>query len=327
MNHVLKIKWEKIKHAKCYLILSYTKSFILYYYFFLRNKHVSFFNFNQLAKNYPIFALSKNPGIIGNKCYGNWWAVKCAKKSRFEKDCIIEHGIYFGKHILEGDLVFHKPKVIYTFGEYRKNALEIPGSPLLVGVRIEPVGPYIIHVKNFLNPRSRRKIKKNYGKILLVFPTHGSPEVDLSYDQKAFMESIDRISKRYDTVFVSVYWLDIINSKYLIYQQKGYKIVTSGTRNDPRFLNRLKDLIELSDMTMSNDLGTHIGYCIALNKPHYLFAQEITSVDVQPEYALKPQEGYHDIIAYEKKLFVRVFSSEEPIISEEQRELVKYYWG
>ena len=39
---------------------------------------------------------------------------------------------------------------------------------------------------------------------------------------------------------------------------------------------RLKSIIKTSDITMANAIGTHLGYCIYLNKPHYLFKQSIT---------------------------------------------------
>lgn len=58
-------------------------------------------------------------------------------------------------------------------------------------------------------------------------------------------------------------------------KDKGYTIVCPGNRFDPRFLSYQRDMIELSGMTMSNDLGTHIGYIVALNGPHYMFKQKV----------------------------------------------------
>lgn len=318
---------KKLKPTKLYYILSVIKSGIYYYYYYLRNKKVSYFNYNQLSKSYPIFSLSKNPGIIGNKCYGNLWAVKKGLSSKFNKDCIIEHGLYFGEYVLLDDLKMKKPQVIYTYGNYRKNVLENCNHESLEGVRIEAIGPYINYVSNFNTSKVLDKIKKKYGKILLVFPTHASPEVDLNYKENEFFEKISEIAKEYDKVFISLFWLDIIKGKHLQYEKLGYKVVTAGSRNDPRFLNRLRDLIEISTMTMSNDIGTHIGYCICLNKPHYYFHQKIESKSVQPIFCEDIDTSRKVLIEKERTMFSEIFYFEKPIITDEQIKLVEHYWG
>ncbi|MRX38751.1 hypothetical protein GJU43_05660 [Flavobacterium sp. LC2016-23] len=280
-----------------------------------------------MAKSYPIFSTSKNPGVIGNKCYGNLWAVKNAMSNGFTENCIIEHGLYFGEYVLLEDLRLNKPEVIYTYGDYRKNVLENCDHEFLKNVRIETVGPYINYVPNFAKKDTLGQIKKKYGSILLVFPTHASPEVDLNYKEDDFLEEIKAVSKNYDTVFISLFWLDILKDKHLIYEKLGYKVVTAGTRNDPRFLNRLRDLIELSSMTMSNDIGTHIGYCISLKRPHYYYYQKIEMKIIQPFFSSNIDVNRQVLIQEEKKMFCNIFSSKEQIITEEQIKLVENYWG
>ena len=58
------------------------------------------------------------------------------------------------------------------------------------------------------------------------------------------------------------------------YSKRNYKICTAGHKWDKDFLNRLKTIINLSDTTISNDVGTHIGYCIHLRKPHTIIEFE-----------------------------------------------------
>ena len=70
------------------------------------------------------------------------------------------------------------------------------------------------------------------------------------------------MAKDYDTVLISMIGYDIQQGFDKKYRNKGYRIVSSGTRNDPYFLNRQRDLMELADMTISNNIGTHIGYSI-----------------------------------------------------------------
>lgn len=62
-----------------------------------------------------------------------------------------------------------------------------------------------------------------------------------------------------------------ILSRYYIKQiqrisKKKYEVVTAGHYYDYNFLPRLRSIIETSDITMSNNLGSHLGQCIYLNK-------------------------------------------------------------
>lgn len=142
------------------------------------------------------------------------------------------------------------------------------------------------------------------------------------------MREIDRVGKDYDSIFVSMYWVDIVNGKHKIYKDKGYTIVCSGNRFDPRFLSRQKDLIELSDMTMSNDLGTHVGYSVALNRPHYMFKQKVELNLVKEDAKIVAElrktrsdfDNEHDLIQ-------KAFGEYRQVITEEQRKLVAFYWG
>jgi hypothetical protein len=315
-----------LKNSRFYFFLYTIKSAILYYYYYFRNRKVSYFDYKRLSVEYPMFSFSRNPGKIGNKCYGNLWAVKNALGTRFDKKCIIEHGLYFGEYVLLNDLKIETPNVIYTFGNYRKRVLESCDHDLLSGVKIETVGPYIKYVDNFYSYSEINELRNKYGKVLLVFPKHATPELRVDYDVEAFLEEIELMAINFDAVFVSLFWLDVVNGRYKDYENRGFIIVSSGTRNDPRFLSRLKDLIDISAMTMSNDIGTHIGYSVTLNKPHYYFSQEISRSVVDGEnYHFNEQRMAK--IAQEKKLFSSVFGSRECLINEEQRKLVEFYWG
>lgn len=303
--------------------------FILYTTFKIRNRFIDYFKFKKLSVNFPIFTIRNEPGIIGNKCYGNLMTIKHAIGKDFDKNCLIEHGLYFGEYVIENECKIKSLSTIYTFGEYRVKALFNSGIKELNHINIVPIGPYIQYAKNFNNALKRKKIKEKYGSILLIFPYHSSPEIETDYDIQTFIKEINRVKRvgGYNSVFVSMFWLDIKKNKYQRYQNEGFKIVCSGVRNDPYFLSRLKDLIELSDMTMSNDLGTHIGYCISLGKPHYLFCQEIEIKHINEKFLEHSDDTRENKIKKERQLFSKLFSSSDPVITEEQRQVVNYYWG
>ena len=308
-------------------LLKQIKNFMFYNYFIIRNRNLDYFKYNKLSVKFPIFTFSKEPGIIGNKCYGNLKAIKNATGSNFEKNCLIEHGLYFGEYVIENECNIKGLKTIYTYGQYRLNSLNKSNVLLDKNINVIPIGPYIVHAKNFCSPKKQGKIKEKYGKILLVFPFHSSAERETKFNERDFIKKIQDISKDYDSVFVSMFWLDIVYQNHQLYLDAGFKIVTSGHRNDPYFLRRLRDLINLSDMTMSNEIGTHIGYCISLGKPHFLYSQEIISEDILNKPTDKFDENYKSIVAKERQKFIDIFCNEKPLITSSQIKLVKFYWG
>lgn len=296
--------------------------FFSYYYYVTRNRYIDYFDYKRLAIGFPIFCISNEAGIIGNKCYGNLFVLKKALGSKFDPKCMIEHGLYFGRYVIEKECNLKNIDTIYTYSEYRVDSIKLHFKGNL-NKRIIVLGPYIQYAQNFKSKRELVNIKKNYGKVLLVFPTHLSPEISLDYDYETFVNKIDLVAQKYDTVFISMFWLDIIKGNHLIYERKGYKIVCSGTRSDPFFLSRLKDLIQLADMSMSNDIGTHIGYCICLGTPHYIYKQKII-VKNKKEESMSQIEKLRQL---EYKEIVDAFSSIEEKITKKQKKIVVKYWG
>ena len=47
---------------------------------------------------------------------------------------------------------------------------------------------------------------------------------------------------------------------------------------DPEFMPRLRTIISLSEMTVSSNFSSHVGYCILLGKPHALIETEISFI-------------------------------------------------
>lgn len=284
--------------------------FFIYYFFVIRNRYIDYFNFKQLAIDFPVFSVNNETGIIGNKCYGNYWAVRRALGRNFDRHCMIEHGVYFGKYVIEEDCLLHDISTIYTYSNYRKDCIlsHFYGQ---FRKKVIELGPYIQYVDNFNSERKRSKIKKVYGKILLVFPSHASPEEFIKYNIKEFLDVIEEIAKDYNSVFISMFWLDIVRGNHLVFQERGFTIVCSGVRNDPYFLNRQRDLIELADMSISNDIGTHIGYCICLGTPHYLLPQKKESVVELPLQSVNYSLEQRNEKEKEEDELYRIFSSLE----------------
>ncbi len=290
---------------------------IIYHYYCWRTKNVDYFDLKALTTTFPIYAKHNNNAEEGNLCYGNYNVLKEKFKEKFHAKCMIEHGLYF-KHTIVDECLQKGLDTIYTYSEYRKKYI-INDCGDKLDKQIIPVGPYIQYAHNFKSKEQLSKLKTKFGKILLVFPSHNFPGMEVSYDYEKFMNKIEMISKDFDTVFVSMVGYDLKLGINKIYERKGYRVVTSGSRSDPNFLYRQRDLIELADMTMSNAIGTHIGYCICLGKPHFLFKQDQEWNDIENLYIRLGNVTVDEL--YD------TFNSESLTITDKQIAVIKKYWG
>ena len=291
--------------------------FISYHYYCWRSSKCDYFCLKQLTKTFSLYSANDNNAERGNKCYGNYYILRNALGEKFQPKCMIEHGLYFYYTIVE-ECMQPGLDTIYTYSKLRENHIrETIGSRL--DKQIIPVGPYIKYAKNFKSLDELRALKVKFGRILLAYPSHNFPNNEVSYNNDEFEKIIDEMAKDYDTVFISMIGYDIELGANKYYEDKGYVVVTSGSRSDPYFLNRQRDLIELADMTISNSIGTHIGYCICLGTPQYLFTQRI-------DWAGGIKEQDRITLSTRAELY-NAFGSRRPIITPQQIEIVKKYWG
>lgn len=282
-------------------------------------RHIDYFHYKALSfYEFPFKTKSYEGQGRNNECYGNLWVVKKAVGKDFDPCCVIEHGVYFGEYV-GNDYNMPNVNTIYTYGEYRKNAIlkSLKGS---TDKQVVLIGPYILYADNFKSEEALKKIKNKLGRVLLVFPSHPDPSEPVNFDMGIFLQEIESMSKDFDTVLVSLFWLDIRLGKDKIYKDRGYQIVCSGTRSDRWFLSRQKDLFELADFSMSNDVGTHVGYSIAMGVPHYIYDQHINE-------GVREDEKRHQIRMKEYGEIKDAFSSKEPVITKKQKDLVDFYWG
>ena len=210
--------------------------------------------------------------IADNNLYGISYAIKKHINEPINKNLNVhfEHGIYLGNYISKDTLISF-PKKIITFGEERKKHLSVVSEKKVIAI-----GPYILYAKSLLDDIEINKIKSEIGRILLVFPSHSVKDLDVEYNYKMFNNKILEEKVNYDTVLVCLYHLDAQNEKIVSnYQELGCTIVCAGHKYDQNFLSRLRSIIEMSDFTISNSIGTHISYCYALGKNHRIFNQNI----------------------------------------------------
>jgi len=305
--------------------LKFVKTSILYLWRRNKYKKVDFFQYEKLAKSNIVIPY----GLISVFLYGNYKAVAQLKGSVFNFwNEYLEHGVAYIESldsISFGGYADRKTiKKIYTYSENRKQVILKYLAHNGFKKEVIALGPYIKGSSHFYSIDELQNLKAKYGKILLVFPMHSIPGAKAQYDHVAFMNAIKEVSSYFDNVFVCMYWHDILEDNSLIeeYEKQGYIIVCNGHKGDPKFLNRQKDLIYLSDMVMTNALGTYMGYAICMQKPLYFYTQKIFyKLDTDPSL---------EAMSSEKKLLIeyaRLFGNFSFDITEEQITMIKKYWG
>jgi len=319
----------KIKKLKEFIPLS-IKNVIKYLYNFLLN---IFLFLHQIISKYTnenkIKFLTFNiPKVLTNEingrndCYGHASILKkyCALKNNYKLKCIIEHGVYFSDFIIEKDFKFELPGIIFM-GKNREQALKEKN------IKCFPIGPYIAYSNNFLSKNQIKKEKKRLGENLLFIPTHSTRNVKCDYDILKTCNILKNYKKDFDTIRICLYWKDILNNHHLKYQDMGFECVCAGHMFDKFFLPRLKSILSVSSMILTNKLGTHIGYSVHLEKPVVMYREK------EFQYAYSNSEVMKDsLLRIEKnndinELFINAFSSYNDKITEEQYSLVNQYWG
>jgi hypothetical protein len=213
--------------------------------------------------------------VIDNNLYGHVAALRHYSGATAPLKAYLEHGLFWARTIHRDERHWWVPTIV-TFSEERRQLIEaeVPGKKAV------PLGPYIHYAAPLWEEERRLEMKQQLGRVLLVFPSHPTRGVGKQFDMALWMDAIKAVAVDYDTVVVSLYFLDALKPEMVeIYRAAGFRVATSGHKFDHHFIRRQRLLLEWADMTMSNEMGTHVGYCRYLGKPHYLVPQEVVSIE------------------------------------------------
>ena len=280
------------------------------------------FDYEELSQNIQYYS---NDYFYENEYYGNNVAIRNALGYDADTpiDALIEHGLHFGRFFDTRILEYYRPKKFVTFSNYRKEVLIENG---ILEKNIMVVGPYI---KYIASAKWTPKNELNFGRTLVVFYAHSIEGVNSIFDANILINEIKRIRDEMDfrNIIICMYWRDLQEKRHLLFEKEEMKIVTAGHRNDISFLSRLKSIIELADMTMSNKIGTHVGYCISLGKPHFLFQQKVEykGENVRKQHVFSNEN--ENSFALEEQEVLQAFGKYSEKITSEQLEIIHKYWG
>lgn len=181
----------------------------------------------------------------------------------------IEHGLYGTSYLSDVD-ISRAEKGVITMGRHR-----LPVLKEHLSVPVYCIGPYIHYASPLLNEEEVQKEKRRLGRNILVFPSHSFNEETPVFLKNELIDQIKYLSRDFDCVRISLHHQDIIKGLAKDYLAAGFECVTAGHTQDVHFLPRLRSIIECSTCTLSNNMGTHIGYCLGLGKPHHIISQKI----------------------------------------------------
>lgn len=300
---------------------------VIYVYYSRKFRTIDYFDYKKLAN--PKFIEPKGFNAVCH--YGNYKAIAklTGRRFNFITD-YVEHSVNFVT-----DPAWMKNAGYYNRKTIRRiyvmSALNVSTyNQCIKNEKLKSktiaVGPYILGVSHFKSQKELSAIKEKYKRILLVFPQHSIETIKSDYDKESFIKMINQCKEEYnfDTVFICLYWVDILDGSYEIYEQNGFVIVTSGHRSDPNFLRRLKDLIFLADHTMSNAIGAYIGYSVIMGKPHYMYKQQTKYVENENK---NKKLSYPPSFEEAKQKIGQTFGTFTETITDEQKEIVQLYWG
>ncbi len=231
------------------------------------------------------------------------------------KNLGIQHGYSF--EILEWEKAKSKRRNLVWSKELVRMYQNVCDNP-----NVYAIGSPFFYAKSLLDDKEIEKEKKRLGKNLLAFPMHSSPCTDTNFDPEKFLEVLKEERKRFDSVRVCLYWKDVLKGRHKFYQNAGFECVCNGHIYDLNFLRRQKSLFTIADATISNGVGSHIGYSIFMQKPHRL---------IKDFYEYKGGDGEELTEVMRKTNFQFVESafleSDDYVISQKQIEAVDKFWG
>ena len=229
----------------------------------------------------------------------------------------IQHGVRFDLDYWQHD--YHKNHAVgFVPSLWRVQVLREKMQRTL-----HAIGPYLHYTRSLLSPEIIASARAKLGRTLLVFPAHSTHHIEIDFDIAGFCEHLTDARKNFSTVLVCLYWKDILRGAREHYERHGLHCVTAGHMFDAAFIPRLRTLLEISDATLSNQVGTHLGYSLYLGKPHQLIPTKINRNFASEEF--RSSSTAHTRL--DGELFNERFAAAPDTITLGQLELAEKYWG
>lgn len=312
---ILKIKrgvWRTLKKTHDILRMETKKKVI--------NNMTNIFDYNAIITSRPDLDKTTNPT---NRLYGVGYILKRYSGYSGAINAKMEHApgleVMSFRETEDTDvpylLVGSEQRVEFV----NKNLIQRP---------ILAVGPSIHYAHNLYSDFDLQAIKHNLGKTLCVYPRHNIEDTNFLCDAKEFINSVNEIKEKYgyQTVLVSMYFVDIERGGHLMYEKEGWIVVSAGRRRNYDFNDCMRTIISISDYAVFQGYASAIGYCIYLGVPVTILRPEgrgVVRADSEEAKAWK-KTVYNDPRG---GVFEEVFKDYDEKISRDKYEFCNYWYG
>ena len=188
---------------------------------------------------------------------------------------------------------------------------------------IIPIGPIIHYAQNLYGEYAVKATKKELGKTLVVYPLHNIENMHYYEKEKEFIKFVKNIKEKYkfDTVLVSIYFIDLERGGHFKYLKEGWNIVSAGRRMNYDYMDCVKTILSLADYAVFQSYTSALGYCGYMGIPFSIF-----HADLNADFGGQTAQG---TIGPMEKMneFEMNFGDYNPVFSKEQMEFCSYWHG
>lgn len=230
---------------------------------------------------------------------------------------VVEHGVQLRDDIWDVDrdaplrtLLGCTPK--------RAAAYETAAGPGHVGVAI---GPPVAYAASGPEPTLEAG---SPGGPVVAFPAHSTHHISSVFDTGELLGALERIRARHDDVRVCLYWRDVLLGAAEAYAERGFPCVSAGHIYDPDFLPRLRRILDGAGAVVTNEVGSHLFYSVAMGRPVWLIEQAVDYVDSGGGELGRDAVLGHEVTEQAKRLFG---PEERDTPTPDQREFVEAIAG
>ena len=124
-----------------------------------------------------------------------------------------------------------------------------------------PIGLASIYTYECIKNESRS------GQGSLFFRSHSTPAIIDSIDDREAITWLKSLPRRFHPINISVFPFDYQRGVYNAYQEAGFKLLSSGSEYDERFIWRHLHLIRSHRYVLSTGIGTHAWHAVMCGRP------------------------------------------------------------
>lgn len=194
-----------------------------------------------------------------------------------------------------------------------------------LGKPIFAVGTSIYYGESLFSEYDLKIVKEHLGKTLLIYPLHDIENFHYIQDVEIFIDFVKKIKEEhnFDTVLVSMYFVDIERGRHLRFEREGWTILSSGRRENYDFCDIMKTIITMADFAIFQAYTSAIGFCTYLGVPSMIYHQPFLFSEKGKD-GLQTDMGVKDSTMAK---FEKVFEKYEEKITKEKWDFCNYWFG